>query len=180
MAIAPPSFREVYDAHFAFVWRSLRRLGVPEADLPDAAQDVFLVVHRRLPEFEGRSKMSTWVFGIAMRVAQSRRKLAHVRREVVTDVPNIEERYDEASAGIAERAAMSQLLDQALGETPLEQRIVFVLFELEELSGEEIAELLAVPVGTVRSRLRLARSSVRRSVERRSRRDGLGAREVGS
>ena len=69
------TFKEVYDEHFRFVWRSLRRLGVRESDVPDAVQDVFLVVHRRLAEFEGRSKVTTWLFGICFRVARDRRKL---------------------------------------------------------------------------------------------------------
>src|SRR4051794_13567852 len=79
------NFKEVYDAHFAFVWRSLRRLRVPEASLKDAMQDVFLVVHRRLGEFEGRAKVTTWLFGICLRVAKDYRRRAHVRREVLDD-----------------------------------------------------------------------------------------------
>ncbi|HEY1534274.1 MAG TPA: sigma-70 family RNA polymerase sigma factor, partial [Polyangiaceae bacterium] len=78
-------FKEVYDANFAFVWRSLRRLRVPDASLKDAMQDVFLVVHRRLGEFEGRAKVSTWLFGICLRVAKDYRRRAHVRREVLDD-----------------------------------------------------------------------------------------------
>src|SRR5688572_24262740 len=76
------SLRALYEEHFQFVWRSLRRLGVREADVPDAVQDVFLVVHRKLPEFEGRSKVTTWLFGIALRVARDRQKLAYTRRQV--------------------------------------------------------------------------------------------------
>ena len=71
-----PTFKEVYEEQFRFVWRSLRRLGVRESDVADAAQDVFLVVHRRLDEFEGRSKVSTWLYGICYRVARDRRRLA--------------------------------------------------------------------------------------------------------
>src|SRR5689334_15233045 len=76
------TFKEVYEEQFRFVWRSLRRLGVRESDVADAAQDVFLVVHRRLGEFEGRSKVSTWLYGICYRVARDRRRLAHVRHHV--------------------------------------------------------------------------------------------------
>src|SRR5512139_1550190 len=78
-------FRRVYDEHLAFVWRSLRRLGVPEAAVKDAVQDVFVVVHRRLAEFEERAQVSTWLFRICMRTAKDYRRRAHVRREVLGD-----------------------------------------------------------------------------------------------
>src|SRR5580704_9404019 len=106
------SFKEVYDEHFRFVWRSLRRLGVPESDVADAVQDVFLVVHRRLCEFEGRSKVSTWLYGICYRVARDRRRLAHVRRRADDD-GDIDERPDERAdvAAAAERRQGLELLD---------------------------------------------------------------------
>src|SRR5262249_46782535 len=71
---SPLTFEETYRAHFAFVWRSLRRLGIAEDDATDAAQDVFIVVHRKLPEFAGRSKVTTWLYGICFRVASERRR----------------------------------------------------------------------------------------------------------
>src|SRR6186713_2887600 len=74
---SPPAFAEVYESCAKLVWRNLRRLGVPEAALEDAAQDVFLVVHRRLSEFEGRSTLRTWIFGIVLRVAARHRRKAH-------------------------------------------------------------------------------------------------------
>src|SRR6188472_4434348 len=78
---APPTadlreFEAAYRAHFAFAWRSLRRLGVPERDLPDATQEVFLVVHKKLPDFDARSRLSTWVYAICLRVASDRRRRA--------------------------------------------------------------------------------------------------------
>ena len=63
------TFEEAYRAHFAFVWRSLRRLGIREEDAADTAQEVFIVVHRKLPEFAGHSKLTTWLYGICFRVA---------------------------------------------------------------------------------------------------------------
>ena len=68
------TFEEAYRAHFAFVWRSLRRLGIREEDAADAAQEVFIVVHRKLPEFAGNSKLTTWLYGICFRVASERRR----------------------------------------------------------------------------------------------------------
>ena len=166
------TFREVYEEHFRFVWRSLRRLGVRESDVQDAAQDVFIVVHRRLSEFEGRSKISTWLFGICYRVASDRKKLAHVRRRADGDEPLLDtpdERVDVAAE--AERRQGLAMLEAILDELPMEQRAVFTLFELEGMTGEDIAETLEIPLGTVYSRLRLAREAFRRSVARLSARD---------
>src|SRR5258708_13432737 len=70
-------FRQVYDEHVVFVWRSLRRLGVAESALKDAVQDVFLVVHRRLPDFAPNPKVSTWLFRIPMGIARDHRTRAH-------------------------------------------------------------------------------------------------------
>src|SRR6185503_5602514 len=81
------TFEAVYDAHFEFVWRSLRQLGVAEADANDAAQDVFVVVHKRLAEFEGRSKITTWLFAICLRVAVARRRRGYARREQSVEDP---------------------------------------------------------------------------------------------
>ncbi len=161
------NFRQIYDEHFPLVWRSLRRLGVRESDVADAVQDVFLVVHRRLPEFEGRSKMSTWIFGICYRVAADRRKAARLNPAFTSDEPLLEtpdERADVAAE--AERRQGLRKLEAILDEMPLEQRAVFALFELECMTGEDIARALDVPLGTVYSRLRLARETFRRATSR--------------
>ena len=167
------TLRAIYDEHVTFVWRALRRLGVRESDLPDAVQDVFLVVHRKLSEFEGRSKMTTWLFGIAMRVARDRMRLAHVRRQVGDEeavLAYVDENADVAAQ--AERRQAAEILESILDSLPIEQRAVFTLFELDGMSGEAIAELLEIPLGTVYSRLRLAREAFQRSVTRlRARQD---------
>ncbi len=159
-------FRDVYEAHFDWVWHALRRLSVPERDLADAAQNVFLVVHRRLPEFEGRSRLRTWIFQICRRVASDYRRSATVRREVATDNDILaahadRQRLDELEPLPDDRSGLARAL---LDELPDTQREVFVLYELAQLSGEEIAKELGVPLGTVRSRLRLARETFRRRV----------------
>ncbi len=166
------SFKEVYDDNFRFVWRSLRRLGVPESDVADAVQDVFLVVHRRLSEFEGRSKVTTWLYGICYRVARDRRRLAHVRRRADDD-GLMDERPDDSAdvAATAERNQGLALLETILDEMPIEQRAVFTLFELDAMGGEAIADVLEIPVGTVYSRLRIAREAFRRSLSRMQARD---------
>lgn len=165
-------FESVYKEHFHFVWRSLRRLGVPESDVSDAAQDVFLVVHRRLDEFEGRSKMTTWLYGICLRVARDRKRLAHNRRRSDDDAA-IDEAHDDRVdvAADAERRQAARLLEELLDALPLEQRAVFTLFELDGLGGDAIAEMLEIPIGTVHSRLRLARETFERNLKRLQARD---------
>jgi RNA polymerase sigma-70 factor, ECF subfamily len=161
------TFDELYDQHFDFVWRSLRRLGVPPADLQDVAQEVFLVVHRRLPHFEARSKVTTWLFSISLHAARDRRRRAHVRREVA-DATLVEELVDRGADAslLLERRQDLELFEAALMSMDLEQRAVFTLFELEGVSGPEIAEALEIPLGTVYSRLRLAREAFRHAVLR--------------
>ncbi|MBS2014347.1 MAG: sigma-70 family RNA polymerase sigma factor [Deltaproteobacteria bacterium] len=171
-------FRAFYDTHVRFVWRALLRLGVAEREVPDAVQDVFLVVHRRLPEFEGRSKVTTWLFGICLRVASDRRRLAHSRyEELSADAPDLAHAQETADpVALAEKRRARSTLEAILERMPEEQRIVFSLFELEGMTGDEIAELLDVPVGTIRSRLRLAREAFQQSVDRLRAREEARAR----
>lgn len=167
-AEAGAEFRALYDAYVHFVWRCLRRLGVREPDLTDVTQKVFLIAFVKLPEFEGRSLLTSWLFGICQRTASDYRRSAAVRREVATEASQLERfsqpEHDAALHGdLRQRARLAEAI---LDKLPDEQRAVFVLFELEELSGDEIAELLAISVGTVRSRLRLAREHFRREARR--------------
>jgi RNA polymerase sigma-70 factor, ECF subfamily len=163
---AKAEFREIYEAHFDQVWHSLRRLSVAERDLMDATQNVFVVVFRKLHEFEGRAQLRTWIFQICRRVASDYRRSAPVRREVVTDSIELNARAEQLStAPLADEQAQRVSLARAvLDKLPETQREVFILFELEQLSGEEIAAMLELPLGTVRSRLRLAREAFRREV----------------
>jgi len=172
MAVETHTLQGLYEEHFQFVWKSLRRLGVQECDAADAVQDVFIVVHRKLSEFEGRSRVTTWLFGIAMRVARDRQKLAYTRRRV-DDEDAVAACVDEGVDlfAEAERRQGLQLLEMILDTMPLEQRAVFTLFELDSLTGEAIAELLELPLGTVYSRLRLAREVFQKSVARLRARD---------
>ena len=165
---ALPTLREVFQAEAAFVLRILRRLGVPEADLEDAAQDVFLVVHRKLPEYDARSSLRSWLFGIASRVALARRRRAHVRHEVPrADLDPLDPAPRASDA--AERLDARALLLHALERLDDEKRAVFILYELEGFSMAEVAAAVECPLQTAYSRLRLARDSVRRSIERKDR-----------
>src|SRR4051812_40025801 len=118
--MANPTFRQVYDEHFRFVWRSLGRLGVRESDIADTVQEVFVIVHRKLDEFEGKSKMTTWLFGISMRVARDHRKSAVVRREIATEGSVlIEQRDPDANTDAAtEHREKQALLEQILDSMP--------------------------------------------------------------
>lgn len=155
----------LYETEFDFVWRSLRRLGVPESDISDAIQEVFMTAHRKLHEFEGRAKFSTWLFQIAFGVASTRKRRAHRRHEVI-DWSLLEERCSEETSpedSLSFRESVA-LLDRALDALSLEQRSVFVLFEIEEVPCEQIAETLGIPLGTVYSRLRLGRATFQRAL----------------
>lgn len=177
---SPPEFRAVYESYFDFVWRSLRRLGVREADTMDLTQRVFLTVHLRLADFEGRSLLRTWLFGICQRMASDYRRSASVRREIVTETAELDsQRADEdGPLTIAESRQRAIRAEAILSKLPEPQRVVFVLFELEDMSGDDIAALLDISVGTVRSRLRLARETFRREVKRLAAIDSSGRREA--
>jgi RNA polymerase sigma-70 factor (ECF subfamily) len=160
-----PSLPEIFREHAPFVWRALRRLGVHERDVEDVCQEVFVVVHRKLGDFEGRSSLKTWIYGICARTASDYRRSSRVRREVVTDAPP--EMPGEASQhdAVAMRQARATL-DRILDELDDDKRAVFVLYEIEELTMADVAEALACPVQTAYSRLHAARKIVEAGVER--------------
>ncbi len=151
-----PSFDAVYDAHLGFVWRVLRTLGVREPQLEDAVQDVFVVVHRRLGEFEGRAAITTWLFAIARRVASAhRRKTSGDRTEELVDV---HAGGTDTFAAVA-RAQAAATVTRILESMDEDKRIVFALVELEQLSVPEVAKMLEINLNTAYSRLRLARAA---------------------
>jgi len=154
---------DVYREHADFVWRSLQHLGVPSADLEDLLQEVFIVVHRKLGGFQGQSRVTTWLFGNCLRVAARHRRRAFFRFERQT--PEVPERIDtETPEDRVTDEQRKNVLERALGRLSLEQRAVFVLFELEGRSCQEIAELASIPLGTVHSRLHHARRQVKKAL----------------
>jgi RNA polymerase sigma-70 factor (ECF subfamily) len=159
-----PSFDEVYAANVAFVWRVLRTFGLSETQLEDAAQDVFVVVHRRLGEWEGRAAITTWLFAIARRVASTyRRKHAgdRERTEVLTHEPAGGDDTFAAMSRAQAAATVMGILDQ-MDE---DKRIVFALVELEQLGVPEVARMLDLKLNTAYSRLRLARAAFEAAVK---------------
>jgi RNA polymerase sigma-70 factor (ECF subfamily) len=162
-----PSFDDVYEQTFDFAWRSARRLGVATSAVDDIVQDAFLVVHRRLPEFEGRSSVRTWVFGILFRVVSDHRRTLR-RKGGLSELPHddVLSGHGRGPAESLERRQAADVLHALLDELDDEKRTVFVLAELEELSAPEIAEMLGVPANTVYSRLRAAREGFERALAR--------------
>jgi RNA polymerase sigma-70 factor (ECF subfamily) len=149
----------IYEEHFEFVWRSLRRLGVPPSAVDDATQDVFVVVHRRLREFDGKSRVKTWLFSIALNVALHHRRTLARRQPELGPEPD-EELVDLGSASPQDetlRAEAARLVHSLLESLDDEKRAVLVLAHLEQMPAPEIAEALGIPLNTVYSRLRLAR-----------------------
>jgi RNA polymerase sigma-70 factor, ECF subfamily len=164
-AASTPRIAGLVRANYAFVWRLLRRLGLREGDADDAAQQVFLAASGRLSGVEP-ARERAFLYGVALNVgARARRSLGRRREEPldaaaerVAPEPNAEQ--------VLERREARALLDQLLDEMPEELRVVFVLFELEELSTPQIAELCEIPVGTAASRLRRAREDFEERVAR--------------
>ncbi len=148
------AFDAIYEREFDYVWRSLGRLGVPQADLADAAHEVFLVLYRRWNEVDPERPVRPWLFGVARRVAAAARR---DRREapLVVDPP----------APVPE-ASQRDLLWRALATLREERRVVVILHDIEGHTGAEIAALLDIPANTVHSRLRLARADLLAAVRR--------------
>lgn len=166
------AFAQAFHEHVNYVWRVLRRLGVSESDVEDVCQEVFIVVHRRLGDFEGRSKLRTWIYGICVKTASDYRRRAFRRREIVTEIPpdhGVEPRQIRKVEEREVRALLDSLLDE-LDET---KRAVFVLFKIEELPMDEVAEAVGCPLKTAYSRFYAARKELETVL--RNRRRGGGA-----
>ncbi len=153
--------------HFGFVRRVLRRCGVGEADLDDAVQEVFLVVHRRIDDFEGRASETTWLYAVAVRVASTLRRSAsreQARREKAgAQMHALGEADPERALSRQEAGA---LLDLLLDELDGTKRTVFVLAELEGVPVPEIAQIMDANLRTTHSRLRIARKRFNAALER--------------
>jgi RNA polymerase sigma-70 factor, ECF subfamily len=170
-APVPTSAAALYDSHLHVVWRNLRRLGVPEESLEDAAQDVFVAVHRRLYTYDpNASSVETWLFGIAIRVVQYHRR--SLRRRLARLVRWFQEGpMDEASSALDDPAEIvakreaAGVLDGILDELPDEQREVLVLVDVEQLSVPEAASVLGINLNTAYTRLRAARLRFQRAVD---------------
>jgi RNA polymerase sigma-70 factor (ECF subfamily) len=162
-------FATVYRAHHDFVWRTLRHLGVDADRIDDALQDTFLVVYRRMAEFEGRAALRTWIFEIARRVA------ARYRRSAAREAPRRCELAEVEVAPHVEdelaRAEAAEILREFLDGLDPDKSVVFIMAELEQRRVPEIADALAVNLNTVYARLRAARQQLDRLIHRLQARD---------
>jgi RNA polymerase sigma-70 factor, ECF subfamily len=169
-AMHAPDFEAVYSEHARFVWRSVRRMGIEWALVEDVVQDAFLVVHRRLNEFQGRSSVKTWLYGIVRRVVADhrrmrRRKPAH---EAAASTPDLDALSDEVRRrpdACAEQAEQMRLLHRVLACLDEEKREVLFLSEFEGMTMAEISEALDVNANTVSSRLRSARREFEKALD---------------
>jgi RNA polymerase sigma-70 factor (ECF subfamily) len=172
-SMATISFAKLVSDHLPFVWRSLRRFGVSPAEVDDAAQRVFLIAAERLPTIKLGSERS-FLTAVALRVASHARR-ANQRRDAAHQRFVEYQSASRAEAGFAQQAEARDLLDRVLNKMPDDLRSVFVLFELEELTIDEVAEHLSLPRGTVATRLRRARMvfhDAAKSIEARTRGGG--------
>ena len=166
-AARPVDFLALYDELFPVVWRLARRLGVPESSLDDVCQEVFVVVHARLVEFEGRSSLKTWVYGITHNVVLThlrslrRKAVHHAAVEPETLVDRRPGPHDAASVAEAARIA-----HELLAQLSDEKRSILVLVDVEELSVIEAADVLRINLNTAYARLRGARMDLSAAVTR--------------
>jgi RNA polymerase sigma-70 factor (ECF subfamily) len=160
-----PEFSSMYRLEFPYVWKTLRRLGVPPQDLEDLVHDLFVVVHRHLVDYDPTRPLRPWLFGIAVRVVADFRRSPRAMREVLRDaiepIDTAPTPYDRLEGKEAR-----ELLLKALDTLDLDRRAVFVMHELDEIPMPEIAAVLAIPVNTAYSRLRLARAEMAGVIER--------------
>jgi len=175
---APLTFQEVYDGNVDYVWKTVCRLGVHGPAVEDAVQEVFVVVHRKLASFEGRSSMRTWLFQIARRVVHDlrrtiRRKEPHPGpNEPAPDLGTVAADESASPDASARRSEAARVLYELLDKLDTDKREVFVLAELEQLAAPKIAKVLGINVNTVYSRLRLAREAFNLALARHHARDG--------
>jgi RNA polymerase sigma-70 factor (ECF subfamily) len=158
-----PHFDDVYAEQFAFVWRTVRRLGIAESAVEDLVQEVFVVVHRRLSTFEGKNTVRSWLYGIVARVVRDarrslRRKPGHRGGAMDAELDTLADVQGRSPEDQVAKIEALRLLYRVLDAMSYERRELFVLAELEGLTVVEIAGALGMNVNTIYSRLRAARA----------------------
>jgi RNA polymerase sigma-70 factor (ECF subfamily) len=183
----PPALRydfaEVYDEMFPFVWRTLRRLGVEASAQDDACQEVFVIVHRKLPDFRGESSLKTWVFGVTSHVVRGYRRTLR-RKEPANRTSELRVDPEELSAPTAAnpheilaRNQMARVAEDLINTIEEEKRVMLILADLEGIPVTEIAELHNMNVNTAYARLRAARKEFSEAVSRYHARTSGGRNE---
>ena len=171
-----PSFATFYDEHYDFVWRNVRRLVSLDSVVDDLVQEVFIIVLRRLPDFEWRSSSKTWTFGIVLNVVRDHRRM--VRRRIMRQSADFDQMIDPKGGlhGSMEKALEVRVLHELLAELDDDKRTVFVLAELEQMTAPEIVEVTGSSLTTVYGRLRDARREFEAAVQRHQERTREGDR----
>lgn len=172
VAATRPTFTEVYDGHFKAVWLALRRFGVRERDLDDATHDVFMVVHRRLDDFDASRPVRPWLLGIAVRVASEARRRSQTRHEVVSEdvdaeagrLPMLTPPHGVRADRLYDDKERRALLQQALDTLDFDRRAVLVLHDIEGHGMPEIAAALETNINTLYARLQKARVQLKAAV----------------
>ena len=168
----PPTFAEVYDGHFRAVWLALRRFGVRERDLDDATHDVFIVVHRRLADFDASRPVRPWLLGIAVRVASEARRRSQTRHEVVSEdvdaeahrLPMMTPAHGTRADRVYDDKERRALLHTALDTLDFDRRAVIVMHDIEGHGMPEIAAALETNINTLYARLQKARVQLKAAV----------------
>jgi RNA polymerase sigma-70 factor (ECF subfamily) len=158
-------FSRLYQEDSSYVRWAFRRLGVPERDLPDVTHDLFVVVFRRLDTYDRSRPSRPWLFGIAFRLASDYRRSARAVREVLGESPDVVNN----ALGADDHVAASQDRDhliRILDHLDIKRRAVVLLHDFEGRPASEIAATLEIPLGTVYSRLRLARKDLTEALKR--------------
>jgi RNA polymerase sigma-70 factor (ECF subfamily) len=175
-ALEKPNFDQVYEEHVDFVFRSARRLGVGDHAIDDVVQHVFVVVHRRLAEFEGRSSMKTWLFSILLHAAREHRRSMRRKSPHWWGAPADPDLIVDSSRNPeeeAQRAEASRTIDLLLENLDGDKRVVFVMAELEQMTAIEISEATGLDTKAVYSRLRAARIDFERAAAKLRKTRGL-------
>lgn len=178
MAIDSARLTRVAQEHLDFVWRCLRRFGVPAADADDAAQQVFLVAADKLSDVPVERERA-FLFATAARIAANARRSIRRRQSAYDSLSQAPEEPSVSQDELSDQLRARALLDQVMADMPDDLREVFVLFEIEEISIQDIATTLEIPIGTVGSRLRRARQAFQQAVTRHRARIGFKQGAVG-
>jgi RNA polymerase sigma-70 factor, ECF subfamily len=163
-SVVPADFERVYDEHFAFVWRTLRLLGVAEGALEDATQDVFAVVSHKLSTFAGRSSLRTWIFAIAQHTASNHRRSHRRKQQPLVPLSEAFVGHEPTPQAHAEALDAARAIERHCETLDAERRALFVLALIEDVPATEIARALGVPTNTIYSRVRLLRAGLERAL----------------
>ena len=156
--------RTAFEGHYDQIWRLLRRFGVPPSNADDATQQVFLILAERMADVRQGSERA-FLFGTALRIASTLRRTQ--KRELLTEHADLEASSLPGTDELADQRRARDALDIILQKMSADLRTVFVLYELQQFTSVEIAEILEIPIGTAASRLRRAREQFKGLVTER-------------